>query len=355
MSLPLLDTFGAFNEFSFLCLNNRGQFLRHPARLSDPVRAEPVPLGALPAFFSEKIVLRPGTTDVFVWVHGWQNDHPRALATARRLFGNLYSAMRHSKSDAAAIIPSFIAVHWPSVSWPTPKGYATVRDRAAKMTEEGDAEFFLASLLGYLDARNRRTGLGGKLLRAADGYYVHALGHSFGSRFLAAALAAAARPRSRTLSLLGALPPKQRKSLSARSEKLFEFTVDTACFLQMAAPCASFSDELSVLVEWSPFRGPLVLTHSTYDWANCLWHRLAEGERAIGCTGATAPAEWIGRTQLRGPGEAYMTAEFAPRIVNIDASTLYTKTGLRPEGAHSDFWYEETIHLILSLALHSRY
>jgi hypothetical protein len=354
MPVPLPDTYNEFNLFSFLCLNNQGQFLRFPRNSSDLRSAVPVPAAAIPAFLQEKIVLRPGTTDVFVWVHGWQNNHTRALATARRLFGNLAAAISRT-GLTKTIVPSFVAVHWPSESLATPKGYETIRDRAAKMTEEGDAEFFLASLLGYLEGRNQRMSPGGKLLRAAGGYYVHAIGHSFGCRFLAAAIAAAARPHARTLSLLGTVPIKDRKTLSARSERLFEFTVDTACFLQMAAPCARFSDELSVLVEWSPFRGPLVLTHSTYDWANCLWHRLAEGECAIGCRGATAPAEWIGQIALRVPDEAYTKAEFAPRIVNIDASGLYTKTGLRPEGAHSDFWYEETIHLILSLALHARY
>jgi hypothetical protein len=119
----------------------------------------------------------------------------------------------HRKGSAAAgIVPSFVAVHWPSVSWPTPKGYATIRARAAKMTEEGDAEFFLASLLGYLEAPNKRVTQGSGLLKAAGGYYVHALGHSFGSRFLAAAITAAAQPRTRTLSLLGALPAGERKT-----------------------------------------------------------------------------------------------------------------------------------------------
>jgi hypothetical protein len=355
MALPLADTFATFNEFSFLCLNDRGQFLRFPTGSSEPAAAEPVSPSALPSFLSEKIVLRAGTTDVFIWVHGWRNNYPRALATARRLFGYLDAAIRRSGSAASAIVPSFFAVHWPSESWPTPKGYATIRDRAAKMTEEGDAEFFLASLLGYLDARNRRTGLGGRLLQAAGGYYVHALGHSFGSRFLTAAITAAARPRSRTLTLLGGVSPSERETLSARTEKLFQFTVDTACFLQMAAPSASFSDELTILVEWAPFRGPLALTYSKYDRANCLWHRAIEGEGAIGCTGATEPANWIGGAVLRPSSESYTQAEFSPRIVNIDASALYSHAGLRPEGAHSDFWYEETIHLILSLALRARH
>jgi hypothetical protein len=173
MSIPLPDAFAAFNRFSFLCLNDQGQFLRVPVGSSGIAR--PVPPGALPGFLRDKIVLRQGTTDVFVWVHGWQNDHARALGTARRLFGSLDAAIRRPGSAAAGIVPSFVAVHWPSESWPTPKGYATIRDRAAKMTEEGDAEFFLASLLGYLEARNQRFGQGRQLLKTAGGYYVQRL------------------------------------------------------------------------------------------------------------------------------------------------------------------------------------
>jgi hypothetical protein len=353
MARELINTFAGFNQFSFLCLNKFGQFLRFiTPSIKDTI---PVPPDALPTFLREKVVLREGTTDVFIWVHGWQNNFDRALSSARKLFGCLDAAIHKPGSIAAGIIPSYLAVHWPSVSPATPKGYATIRNRAGKMTEKGDAEFFLASLLGYLESHNQRVAEGSGLLKAAGGYYVHTIGHSFGCRFLTAAITAAARPRPRTLSLLGRVPASERKTLSARTETLFDFTVDTACFIQMAAPSASFSDQLSVLVEWAPFRGPLALTYSKFDRANCLWHWFAEKrERAIGCTGATAPSDWIGQTMLRKSESAYPENEFGHRIVNIDASAVYTNAGLRPEGAHSDFWYEETMHLILSLALHAR-
>jgi hypothetical protein len=122
----------------------------------------------------------------------------------------------------------------------------------------------------------------------------------------------------------------------------------------MAAPCSSFSDQLSVLVEWAPFRGPLALTYSGKDRANCLWHRVAEGEPSIGCVGAKEPADWISQTVLRPSAEPYTRENFAARIVNVDATSIYTRGGMRFEGAHSDFWYEETIHLILSLAIEAR-
>lgn len=84
-------------------------------------------------------------------------------------------------------------------------------------------------------------------------------------------------------------------------------------------------------------------------------HRLAEGEPAIGCCGATAPADWIRQTTLHPLGQPYTPNEFQPRIVNVDALAYYTNAGLRFEGAHSDFWYEETIHLIVSLARYARF
>jgi hypothetical protein len=80
----------------------------------------------------------------------------------------------------------------------------------------------LASLLGYLDQGNVR-GSDRKVLRAKAGFYVHCLGHSFGGRFLAAAIKAAAAPTART-----------RKILAARRETGFDFNVDTLCVLQMA-------------------------------------------------------------------------------------------------------------------------
>jgi hypothetical protein len=376
-----LPEFPAFDDFSFLCLDGNGRFLDLPKGARSLAAGRLVPPEELPEFLSRKIYLREGVTDVFVWVHGWRNKLDAAIATARRLFGNLDAAIQQSAErypKAAPIVPAFVAVHWPSRSPPTLKGYCTIRDLAAKMTTDGDAEFFLASLLGYLDNKNKRT-KAGRVLRARSGHYIHCLGHSFGCRFLTAAIRASADPQARTLSLVRTLsaskqrtlsvgsatrtlgPSKRRsaarsakRTLSERSERLFEFTVDSVCFLQMAAPATGFSDELSLLVDESPLRGPLALTHTKFDRGTCFWHQGAEGETGIGCQGALQPAQWIGNIVLRPPTQPYPPADFKTLLVNVDANAVYCHTGLRPEGAHSDFWYEETIHLILSLVDYSR-
>ena len=64
-----------------------------------------------------------------------------------------------------------------------------IRNRAKQMTTRGHAASFLASLLGYLDADNKREfDANRKVLVAKDGFYLHCLGHSFGGRFLTAAI-----------------------------------------------------------------------------------------------------------------------------------------------------------------------
>jgi hypothetical protein len=353
MPSPLSNDFKSFNSFSFLSLNLDGRYVELADASREVAAGTPISPDTLPAFLAHNIYKPPGLTDVFVFVHGWQNDFDRAVSTARRLFGNLDAAVtrwNRQNPHEDAMVPAFVAVHWPSQSAVTPKGYETIRARAAAMTDSGDAEFFLAALLGYLDANNQRGA--GKTLQASGGYYVHCIGHSFGCRFLAAAIRAAARPQARTLSLLGALGKHKRATLSARSERLFAFTVDSVCFLQMAAPTANFSDTLTLLVDESPLRGPVALTHSRYDRANCLWHKLSDGEVGIGCGGAREPAHWISQIVLRPSDEAYQATDFGSLIVNVDADAIYRKGRWRPEGAHSDFWYKETIHLILSLARH---
>jgi hypothetical protein len=350
-----LPEFPTFNDFSLLCLNEDGQFVDLPESARSVSDGTPISAEALPEFLSRRIYLRKGvTTDVFVWVHGWRNPLGRAIATARRLFGNLNAAIVQStKGKATSMVPAFVAVQWPSSSSPTPAGYEKIRDRAARLTDKGDAEFFLASLLGYLEGRNERT-KGGKVLKARGGYYVHCIGHSFGCRFLTAAIRAAGHPQARTLTLSRALGVKERRTLSVRSERLFEFTVDSVCFLQMAAPAAGFSDQLTLLADESPLRGPVALTHTQSDRATCFWHKRAEGEFGIGCEGARKPARFIGRTVLRPPNQPYTAEDFSNLIVNIDANAVYTDGGLRPEGAHSDLWHPETIHLILTLADRAR-
>jgi hypothetical protein len=58
--------------------------------------------------------------------------------------------------------------------------------------------------------------------------------------------------------------------------------------------------------------------------------------------------------KLRSASEAYNDSELASLIVNVNADAVYKKGQMRLEGAHSDIWYEETIHLILSLVRYMR-
>lgn len=346
-----------FENFSTLYLNDRGRFFEPGNDLDGYGDRQEISLERLPHYLKRRIVLPLGVTDVFVWVHGWRNDYSVAIGNARRLFNGIITAYQARTSfypNLAAFNPGFVAVHWPSVSSPLPSGYKRIRDRTTALTDEGEAEFFLASLLGYLEATNRREGgPGSRTLRAADGFCVHCLGHSFGGRFLTAAIRAAAEPQSpRTLSLLAETGSGMRKTLSAEGASTrFRFTVDSLLVFQMAAPTRGFGLELTRLMMDGPLRGPVVLTYSCYDRANCLWHRLIErGEAGVGCTGAAEPIGDIKRILLGDLDYTYSKSDFDARIVNVDASHLFNKGRLSPEGAHSDFWYEETVHLILSLA-----
>jgi hypothetical protein len=204
------------------------------------------------------------------------------------------------------------------------------------MTTEGEAEFFLASLLGYLDQGNARAP-DRKVLRAKAGYYVHCLGHSFGGRFLTAAIKAAAAPTERTRKILAA----------AHRETGFDFNVDSLCILQMAAGNQAFKNEFSALLK-GPLCGPIILTHSKADKALCTWHTVGEFETGIGCEGALEPRDRIGSITMRPVDEPYSGTDFSKDITNVDASGYYVGGGW-VEGAHSDFWHAETLHLIASV------
>src|SRR5262249_5103881 len=152
-----------------------------------------------------------------------RTDRAAAVANAKRMFNGIelvYKTRRESYRNLAEFVPGFVAVSWPSESSPGPAGYKRIQDRASAMTEAGFAEFFLASLLGYLKPSD--PGAGGdrpRTLRSKRGFYVHCLGHSFGGRFLTAAIGAAASPRSKkTLSLLHAVSTRKRKVLSGSGD-----------------------------------------------------------------------------------------------------------------------------------------
>ncbi|MBR0845460.1 hypothetical protein JQ607_35170 [Bradyrhizobium liaoningense] len=323
-----------FSDFTMLYLDETGRFLDIGDANSDDTR--PVEPDELERFLKRTIILPKDVTDVFVWVHGWQNDELRAVSTARRMFANLASWFTHQSArypKLGKVVPGFVAVHWPSSSLPTLGGYKKIRDRAKYMTTQGEAEFFLASLLGYLDAGNQRSAER-KVLRAKDGFYVHCLGHSFGGRFLAAAIKAAATPQ-------------KRKILAAHRETGSAFNVDSLCVLQMAAGSKAFGTEFEALLQ-GPICGPVVLTTATSDTALCSWHAMSEGEAGIGCTGAIEPGARIGSINLLPIAQSYSDNAFSKDITNVNASRYFTGGGWI-EGAHSQFWHEETMHLIASL------
>ncbi len=348
----------AFTRYSMLVLDDQGRFVRkgQGASRTDLV----VTLPELSEYFQQKVVLPPAVTDVFVWVHGWQNDLVSANYDARRLFHAIETVQAARATHYPGLRdfkPGFLAVHWPSKSPATLRGYIQMRDRASAMTDQGYAEFFLASLLGYLDSSRGRNSVGEQgTLRSARGFAVHCVGHSFGGRFLTAAVRAAATPKSpKTLSLLREIPDTRRGLLAAGDggDGRFAFTIDSLLVFQMAAPHKSFASQLRGLIDTAPLRGPIVLTHSKHDKANCKWHWYAEWlESGIGCCGATQPKEYLHAARLHSLDQPYTSVDIPTRgIVNVDASAAYTSSSLFDvQGAHSDYWYEESIHLLLSLA-----
>ena len=325
-----------FSNFAMLYLDETGRFID----VGDPDRDEArlVEADELERFLKREIALPKAVTDVFVWVHGWQNDELRAVSTAKRMFANLADWFARESARyprLGTVVPGFVAVHWPSSSLPTLSGYKKIRDRARRMTTQGEAEFFLASLLGYLDMSNQRSPRR-KVLRAKDGFYVHCLGHSFGGRFLAAAIKAAATPIAR-----------DRKILAAHRETGSAFNIDSLCVLQMAAGRTAFGSEFEVLLK-GPICGPIVLTCSMSDKALCGWHSLSEGEPGIGCSGAVEPHDLIGSISLLAVDTPYPETAFYKDITNVNASDYFTSGGWIG-GAHSEFWHTETMHLIASL------
>jgi hypothetical protein len=333
----LTETGSGFSNFFMLYLDQTGRFIDPGSEVDGENRL--VPADELPIFLKKTIKLPDKVTDVFVWVHGWQNDELRAAQTARKLFANLSIWLTREKArypKLGEVVPAFVAVHWPSTSLPTPGGYTKIRNRAKQMTTEGEAEFFLASLLGYLDKDNARSP-GRKVLVARGGYYLHCLGHSFGGRFLAAAIQFAAKPKEQRRKILAA----------AHRETGFDYNVDSLCVLQMAAGKSSFASDFSLLLK-GPLCGPVVLTSSDSDSALCRWHAIAEGEEGVGCHGAAEPRDRIGSLKIRPVGEKYGPDDFARDITNVNASDLYVG-GPWIEGAHSQFWHTETMHLVASL------
>lgn len=313
--------------------------------LVDADTGEAVTARGIPGLLAQVVAVPEDATDIFVFVHGWQNSPSRAASAAIRLQEGIDECYRVHREDYPALTQFrgyYVVVRWPSRSNPFPWGYRRIRDRAHAMTTNGHAEFVLAHLLGYLnEIRNVPQSLP-PTLRAKDGQYLHCVGHSFGGRFLAEAVMLAAEPTAPTL------------SWPWGDTERYPYSIDTLVVFQMAARPDDFARRFAALLYRAPISGPIVLTFSRFDRALRRWHRITEGVSGIGASGARAPAEEIQTIALPHIGQS-LELTLDKRIINVDSSWRYRHGRfLRPEGAHSDIWYEESFNLLLLLAAAAR-
>ncbi|MGV9297701.1 alpha/beta hydrolase [Amycolatopsis sp. NPDC003676] len=314
-----------------LDLDEHGDFV-------DPETGKPVPAEATARFLARWLEVPATATDIVVFVHGWQNNRETADRRARQFFGLLEERYAAGSYEGLGAWQGFyVMVRWPSMSNPFVTGYRRIRDRAHKMTTDGRAAEALGQLLGYLNAERQLPG-SAPSLRTVTGQYLHCVGHSFGGRFVVEAVQAAA----------GDGPPVLGWD---RADPRYPYTVDTLLVFQMAARPDIFTDRFAPVLRDAPINGPIVLTRSRADRATGLWHRLAEGVKGIGNVGVKAPADEIANTVLHKVDDDYLRSEMDRRIVNVESGWRFRRgRWWNPAGAHSDIWYPESAHLLLSLA-----
>ncbi|HET6354882.1 hypothetical protein [Streptomyces sp.] len=323
-----------------LDLNTEGKLL-HPSNRT-PLTAEEIPPEV-----ERHLRLDPKTTDIFLYVHGWRTKPDGAAEAAQRLFTlteDLLEQQPHHYPRLRPFHPRYICVRWPSHSAPTPSGYRTIRDRAASMSDPGHAPRVLAAILGYYNKHRHTPEPGPDTLRTAKGQYLHAIGHSFGGRFLTHAIAQASNKLSQGPHTLG----------WAWRNNAYPWTLDSLTVFQMALPHDAFAQQpYSRLLADNVLNAPIAMTFSPYDRALGLWHRRTEDQKdGIGYNGATTPIEHLHTLPLHTVADPY---EFpASRLINIDASSRYRSSPLKIEGAHSDYFHRESAHLLLSLANQAR-
>jgi hypothetical protein len=283
----------------------------------------------------------PDVTDIFIYVHGWQNTPERAANSVGMLAKMLRDQAAAGKARYPGLRnfnPLYVLIRWPSKSNPFPWGYRRIRDRAHAMTTDGHAEFAIAHILGYFNSVRRPPSVVASALRTSGGQYLHCVGHSFGGRFLCEAIMAADNPVAPTLAWPWA-------------DKRYPYTVDTLLVFQMATRPDDFAHRYAKLLTDSAISGPVVLTFSRLDRALGLWHRVTERTRGLGSRGATAPRESIHTVRLPQATERLTLDPAAGRIVNVDCTWRFKRGRFgRIEGAHSDIWYPESANLLLSLA-----
>jgi esterase/lipase superfamily enzyme len=317
-----------------LDLNRKGLLLDAEGKAVQPA--------AVPAFLKRRIAIPAGTTDINVFAHGWMTSKTSAEQSAQRLLrdiNGLYAASPERYQQLRPYRSYNIVIRWPS------KGrYRKIRDRAHRMSTEGSAAAVIAQLLGYLNTQRHKPYRGPAKLRTSQGQYLHAIGHSFGGRFLCQAIQEAGAGLVR--------PPTLAWDWT---KKDFPFTVDSVLILQMASPPDVFAKGFNRLLTAAPINCPILLTYSKADHATGIWHRIAEFSPGIGHVGARVPADEIVVRRLRPVAEDYTRDELKHRIVNINASARFKRGRFwLPQGAHSDFAHPETAHLLLSLAALAR-
>lgn len=147
------------------------------------------------------------------------------------------------------------------------------------------------------------------------------------------------------------LAQKDKDRLSVRGAE-FEFSVDNLIVFQMAAPASKFEKNLDDLTsrEITPLEGPLIVTFSRHDTANCLWHAIAQfGEKGIGCEGVKKPSNKLVEIKLLAPSANYLASDFKQgTIVNVNSNDVYDEGFMIGGGAHGDIFYEHSAHLVLS-------
>lgn len=84
-----------FDRVAILSLDTGGNFI-HPEDGTSVAAEE------LPGFLSHQIAVPPDATDIFVWVHGWQNDPAHARAGANRLFAAVEALLAADPGDIRA-------------------------------------------------------------------------------------------------------------------------------------------------------------------------------------------------------------------------------------------------------------
>jgi esterase/lipase superfamily enzyme len=308
--------------------------------LLDDETGRPVPSALVDSFLAARLRIPATASDIVVFVHGWRTSPERAAQRGHRFFRQLEETYAAHNDRYAAIncwSGFYVIIRWPSMSNPLLSGYRRIRDRAHAMTTTGNAANVIAQLLGYLNSRRTLPGHPATL-RSATGQYMHCIGHSFGGRFVLEAVQAAADVRPTVLGW-------------NRGDPRYPYTVDTLLIFQMAAPPDVFVKRFSRLLHDAPVNGPIALTTSRADRATGFWHRIADGTPGVGYVGALQPAAHITSVTLHRQETTYEYDELDKRLVNVDATWRYRRGRVwNPAGAHSDIWYPESAHLLLSLA-----